>query len=106
MEPDRPRFENLAASGEDSRELSGEGVPPRVIEVARSTTEGDLEGSRVLGFRTEKKVDDGRRLRRYQDIGAALPENSYKLHVGNLTTRNRICTEPRGIVKTWDGLLS
>ncbi len=32
-------------------------------ELALSTTEGDLDGSRVPGLRTEKKVDDGLSLR-------------------------------------------
>ena len=48
-------------SGDDSRESGGvPGVFCRVNEVARSATDGDLDGSRTLALRTEKNVDDGR----------------------------------------------
>ncbi len=63
MDPDRSRGANLVVPGEDSLESGGDGVWFLVRECARSTTDGDLDGSRTLGFRTEKNEDDGRSAR-------------------------------------------
>jgi hypothetical protein len=64
----------LPASGDDCLDGGGEGVGPLVNELALSTTDGDLDGSRVLALRTAKKVEAGRSLGAASAV-AVLPDS-------------------------------
>ena len=55
IDPDLSR--TLKVSGEESRDMEGEGVF-RVNESALSAMEGDLEAPRTLPLRTEKNAGD------------------------------------------------
>lgn len=50
----------LLDSGEESVEPGGGADGPLVSELALSATDGERDGSRPLGFRTEKKLEAGR----------------------------------------------
>lgn len=62
-DPDLSR--GTLSSGDPSRdsEIADRVGLPRVRELARSATDGERDGSRVLDFRTAKNVEDGTLLR-------------------------------------------